>query len=154
MLLEVGKVDKPHGVRGEVVVSLLTNRDERVAPGTTLSLKDGSTVTIESSKPFQARWIVRFVGVATREAAEALHGKALFAEPIDDPDELWVHELIGCAVIDASDGRELGTVKSVEENPASDLLVLDSGPLIPLRFVTDSEPGRITVELPAGLLDL
>jgi hypothetical protein len=49
----------------------------------------------------------------------------------------------------------LGTVEGVEANPASDLLVLDGGVLIPLRFVVASEPGvRITVEVPDGLLDL
>ena len=154
MLLEVGKIDKPHGVRGEVVVSLSTNRDERVAPGTVLTLKDGSTLTIESSKPLQHRWIVRFAGVGSRLGAEALHGKALFAEPLDDPDALWVHDLIGSTVLDASTNEQIGVVESVEENPASDLLVLDTGHLIPLRFVTDRAGRQITVDLPEGLLDL
>ena len=49
----------------------------------------------------------------------------------------------------------LGTVVSVEANPASDLLVLDGGALIPLRFVVGNEPGvRVTVDVPDGLLDL
>ncbi len=44
---------------------------------------------------------------------------------------------------------------SVEANPASDLLVLDGGGLIPLRFVVGSSPGeRVTVDVPDGLLDL
>ena len=163
MLLEVGKIDKPHGVRGELVVSLSTNRDERVAPGTRLTLKDGTELVIESSRPLQHRWIVRFAGIGTREAADMLHGAALFAEPLDDPDALWVHELIGAVVVDQSDGAEIGTVTSVEENPASDLLVLDTGHLIPLRFVVSQDEGddgsggqarRITVDLPAGLLEL
>ena len=52
-------------------------------------------------------------------------------------------------------GAELGTVESVQANPASDLLVLDGGGLIPLRFVVDLEPGvRVTVDVPDGLLDL
>ena len=52
-------------------------------------------------------------------------------------------------------GSELGTVAGVEANPASDLLVLDGGGLIPLRFVVGSEPGvRVTVDIPDGLLDL
>ena len=154
MLLEVGKIDKPHGVRGEVVVSLSTNREERVAKGACLSLKDGSTLTVESSKPFQHRWIVRFAEVMTREGADMLHGALLFAEPLDDPDALWIHELIGATVVDASDGAEIGTVQSIEENPASDLLVLDTGHLIPLRFVVSREGGRVTVDIPEGLLDL
>ena len=106
------------------------------------------------SKPHQTRWIVRFEEVPDRDAADALHGALLLAEPIDDPTELWVHELIGATVVDAKDGRELGTVATVEDNPASDLLVLDGGALIPLRFVVESEAGRLTVDLPDGLLDL
>jgi hypothetical protein len=41
----------------------------------------------------------------------------------------------------------------VESNPASDLLVLDDSTLIPLTFVIASEPGRLTVDLPPGLLE-
>jgi 16S rRNA processing protein RimM len=79
----------------------------------------------------------------------------LFAEPIDDPDTLFVHDLIGSTVVDAITGAELGVVEAVEANPASDLLVLaGSGALIPVRFVTDRAPGRLTVEVPDGLLDL
>ncbi|HEX7166994.1 MAG TPA: ribosome maturation factor RimM [Acidimicrobiales bacterium] len=154
MLLEVGRVDKPHGIRGELVVSLSTNRTERVAVGSRLTTKAGRTLTVASSKPHQTRWIVRFEEVPDRAAADVLHGELLLAEPIDDPEELWVHELIGAVVVDAADGRELGRVATVEDNPASDLLVLDGGALIPLRFVVSSEVGRLTVDLPEGLLDL
>ena len=58
-------------------------------------------------------------------------------------------------MVEDTAGTRLGTVVSVEANPASDLLVLDGGALIPLRFVVGSVPGRrVTVELPDGLLDL
>ncbi|MGH8917737.1 MAG: ribosome maturation factor RimM, partial [Actinomycetes bacterium] len=66
---------------------------------------------------------------------------------------LWVHDLIGAAVSDPS-GRALGRVRDVEANPASDLLVLDDGTLVPLRFVTAHAPGRLTIDPPPGLLDL
>jgi 16S rRNA processing protein RimM len=154
LLLEVGRIDKPHGLRGDVVVALITDRTERVAVGATLHTKDARALRVSSARPHQNRWIVQFEGVTTRNDADALHGAALYAEPIDDPDTLWVHELIGATVVDAADGRELGQVDSVEENPASDLLVLDSGALIPLRFVTEREAGRIVVDVPPGLLDL
>ena len=155
-LLEVGRIDKPHGIRGEVVVSLTTDRTERVAAGSTLTAGD-RVLVVESSKPLQHRWIVRFAGVDTREDAEALHGAVLRAEPLHDVDDdvLWVHELIGSTVVDAGDGRELGVVESVEANPASDLLVLaGSGALIPSRFVVAHSQGRVEVDLPDGLLDL
>jgi 16S rRNA processing protein RimM len=149
-LLEVGRVAKPHGLRGEVVVALSTNRPERVAVGTVLHTDDGP-LTVTASRPHQHRWIVRFDGVGSREAAEALHGVVLLAEPLDDPDALWVHELIGGTVVDQH-GTEHGPVVSVEVNPASDLLVLEGGGLVPLTFVTDHVDGRISVDIPDGLL--
>ena len=109
-----------------------------------------------SSKPFgTGRYLVSFEGVDDRAAAEALRGVELFAEPIEVPGTLWVHELVGATVRDPA-GTELGTVEAVEANPASDLLVLDSGGLIPLRFVTAHDPaaGVVDVDIPEGLLDL
>jgi 16S rRNA processing protein RimM len=155
-VLEVGRVVKPHGLRGEVVVELVTNRSERVAPGSVLTTAAGP-LAVERSRPFEAtgtgRWIVGFDGVCDRAAAEALRGAVLKAEPLDVPGALWVHRLIGAEVVDPS-GRPVGTVEAVEANPASDLLVLDTGVLIPLRFVTAQQPGRVTVEVPDGLLEL
>ncbi len=71
------------------------------------------------------------------------------------PGTLWVHELVGSLVRDAT-GTSLGRIASVEANPASDLLVLESGGLIPLRFVTghDAEGGTVDVDIPEGLLEL
>jgi 16S rRNA processing protein RimM len=155
-LLEVGRITKAHGLRGEVVVALVTNRSERVEPGSVLHGPNRALV-VESSRPFEAtgdgRWIVQFGGLFDRTGAEALRGTVLRAPPLDDPEALWAHELIGAEVVDAT-GAILGTVASVEANPASDLLVLAGGGLIPLRFVTGHEPGRVTVDIPAGLLEL
>jgi 16S rRNA processing protein RimM len=153
-MLQVGHVVKPHGLRGDVIVSLATNRYERVAPGSVLTTDDGRTLTVLRSSPHQGRFIVTFEGLSGIDDAEQARGTQLFAPPLDDPDALWIHELIGAQVEDVT-GRVLGTVDSVEANPASDLLVLDGGALIPLRFVVANEPGlRVTVELPDGLLDL
>jgi 16S rRNA processing protein RimM len=150
-MLDVGRVVKPHGLRGEVIVELLTNRTERADAGTILHTDDGP-MTITRSSRHQGRWIVQFEGVDTIDKANALRGTVLRAEPIEDPDALWVHELIGAQVVDTV-GTDLGTVKAVEANPASDLLVLEGGGLIPLTFVAKTEPGRITVDPPPGLLD-
>jgi hypothetical protein len=56
-------------------------------------------------------------------------------------------------VVATPDGTEHGRVASVEANPASDLLVLDDGRLVPLNFLVDRSPGRLVVDVPAGLLD-
>jgi 16S rRNA processing protein RimM len=150
-LLEVGRVAKPHGLKGEVIVELLTDRVERVAPGVALQTDQGALV-VEYSRPHQHRWIVAFEGVRDRTGADALRGVVLRAESIDDPETLWIHELIGSEVEDAA-GRPLGKVSAVEANPASDLLVLEAGGLIPLRFVVEHGPGRLVVDIPDGLIE-
>jgi 16S rRNA processing protein RimM len=153
-LLGVGRIVKPHGLRGDVIVSLTTNRHERAAVGSVLVAEDGRAFEIVRSTPHQGRFIVTFAGVDGIAAAEALRDTPLLAAPIEDPDALWVHELIGSVVVDIT-GAELGRVTAVHANPASDLLVLDGGGLIPLRFVTRSDPGvRVVVDIPDGLLDL
>lgn len=153
-LLAVGRIVKPHGLRGDVIVSLTTNREERLAAGSTLRSGDGREWVVVRSSAHQGRFIVTFEGVNGIEAADELRDTELFAPPIDDPSQLWVHELVGAQAVDAS-GRELGRVEEVQANPASDLLVLTGGALIPLRFVVGLEPGvRVTVDVPDGLLDL
>ena len=101
------------------------------------------------------RYLVQFEGVTDRDGAERLRGADLEAEPVEVPGTLWVHELIGAQVRDAA-GAVLGLVASVEANPASDLLVLESGGLIPVRFVTghDAQAGTVEVDIPDGLLEL
>jgi 16S rRNA processing protein RimM len=150
-LLEVGRVVRAHGLTGEVAVKLLTDRSERVDPGTVL-YAGGVALEVRSSQPYRDGFLVRFAGVEDREGAEALRGSILSAPPLDDPEAFWVHELIGATVVDL-DGIERGAVVAVEANPASDLLVLDGGGLVPLRFVIERLPGRLVVELPAGLLE-
>jgi 16S rRNA processing protein RimM len=147
----VGRVGRAHGIQGEVAVTLVTDRHERVAPGAELWAGERRLV-VDSSRPHGGRFLVRFAGVADRSAAEALQGVVLSAEPLDDPDALWVHDLLGAEVV-GTDGAHLGTVVAVEANPASDLLVLDGGGLVPLTFLVRAEAGRLLVDPPAGLLD-
>lgn len=150
-LLEVGRVGKAHGLRGDVVVRLTSDRTERVAPGSELQTAE-RTLVVNASRPHQKGFIVTFEGVDSREGAEALRGQLLYATPLDDPDTLWVHELIGARVQEV-DGTARGVVDAVQENPASDLLVTDDGALIPLTFVVDASDGLVVVDVPAGLFE-
>ena len=151
-LLEVGYVARAHGLRGEVAVVLTTDRVERLNPGTVLHTDLGD-LTVEASRPHHDRWIVTFAGHATREQAEDLRGQALRAAPLDDPSELWVHDMVGAVVLTPA-GERLGRCVAVMANPASDLIELDSGALIPVAFVVDHGPGTLTVDPPDGLFDL
>ena len=82
--LEVGRVLRAHGLRGEVVVDLSTDRWERLEPGARL-WADDQPVEVLSARPHQQLWLVSFVGVRGRDAAEALAGHRLSAPPVADP---------------------------------------------------------------------
>jgi 16S rRNA processing protein RimM len=151
--LELGRIAKAHGLRGEVIAVITSDRPERTVPGAVWQL-DGGRYTVTSIRPHQHRWIAKLDGVDTREAADALRGSIIRGEQLEDPDALWVHELVGAEVLTA-DGRRWGQVRAVVANPASDLLELDDGTLIPEVFVTDSSglPARVVVDPPDGLLE-
>lgn len=156
-LLEVGKIGKPHGLQGEVAVDLTTTRTDRLDPGASLvaaPLGGGARVTlvVEHARPHLGRFLVTFADVTDRAAAQRLTNARLFAEPSESDGELFVHELIGAVVVDAA-GIERGPVIAVEANPASDLLVLEDGSLVPMRFVTRMEGGIVHIDAPDGLFE-
>ncbi len=140
-------------MRGEVFVQLITDNPARVEPGARLRTPDRE-LTVETARvASNGRRVVKFAEIADRTAAEKYANVALYAEPIHDPDALWVHELIGGAVVEV-DGTDRGRCVSVIANPASDLLELDSGALVPSVFVVSNVDGVITVDVPDGLFDL
>ena len=155
--LEVGRIGRAHGLRGEVSITFVSNRPERVAPGAILRAGDRGLV-IATARQHQGKWLVKFEGVDDRNSAEALRGTILTAEPLTataklDDGEFWVHELIGSTVVD-TDGNPLGRVVGIEANPAHDLLVLDSDALVPMVFVVERVGDVIVVDPPAGLFEL
>ena len=152
-MLEIGRITSPHGVGGDVNVVLTSNRTERLDRGSVLSIPSGP-MTVISARPHKNGFIVKFEGVNFRDQSEALRNTVLSAEPIDDPDELWIHELFDAMVIDQGD-ESRGRVARVLENPASDILELDTGHLVPVQFIVSYEPGvEIRVDVPDGLFDL
>lgn len=151
-LLEIGRIGKAHGLKGEVTALITSDRPERTTAGAVWMLDDGPR-TVLSIRPHQQRWIAVLEGVSTREGAEALSGQIISAEAIDDPEAMWVHDLVG-ATVTTPDGRTWGSVVAVLDNPADDLLELDDGTLIPVAFVTDQSglPETLVVDPPDGLL--
>lgn len=116
-LVVVGRIVKAHGIRGEVVVDVLSDVPGRFDAGATVVLA-GDERTIASSRPHQGRLLVRFDGVPDRTAAELLRGAVLEAPAADvsDEDTYYAHELVGMAVVDA-DGGDLGRVSALIELP-------------------------------------
>ena len=150
-LLEVARIGKAHGLKGELSVRLISNVSERIESGSVLYLQDERKMVVKSSKQHKQHHLVLFEGVESRTAADALVGELLFGLPINDPEIMWAHELIGSSVLDG-DGTTIGEVVAIETNPASDLLVLKGGAMIPLTFVVEQKDRMIQVDIPHGLL--
>lgn len=155
-LLEVGRIGRAHGVNGDVFLVLSTDRVERAAVGSKLWVVD-RWLTVSQSSSSNGRWRIHLDGVDDRTDAESLAGTTVFAEPLDDPAALWVHQLIGSAVVEI-DGTTRGRCVSVIANPAADLLELDSGALVPVNFVCSLDAAGdetiLTIDPPDGLFDL
>lgn len=150
--LEVGRIIKAQGLKGQVLVDLWTDRTERLIPGTELAT-DRGTLTVVASGAHQQRFIVTFEGIESREEAERWRGVVLSAPRLEDESVIWIDQLYDAEVYDAQ-GVRRGVVTGVEANPASDLLVLDSGALVPLTFVTRVDANvRIDVDVPEGLFE-
>lgn len=152
--LEIARVARAHGLRGDVVLAPISNRPERFATGSVLFDGDAPR-RITASRRQGDRYVVRFEGIGDRDAAERLRGHVLSGDPLAElpAGELWVHDLVGAAVHDQH-GRDLGAVTHVEANPAHDLLVTDRGVMIPMVFVAELIAGAVVVEVPAGLVEL
>ncbi len=151
-LLEVGVIRRPHGVKGDTYVDLVTDREDRLAVGSRLWAR-GQWRTLTASKRLPQRWLVHFEGFDDRTAIEELTNAPLYAEPVADPEALWVHELLQSEVVEV-DGTGRGRCVAVLANPAHDLLELDSGALVPITFVLTCIDGVTTIDPPPGLFDL
>jgi 16S rRNA processing protein RimM len=113
----VGRVVKPHGLRGEVAVDVLSDVPDRLAAGVPVTVGERRT-TIVSSRPHQGRLLLVFDGIPDRTAAEELRGARVLADPVDR-DELDVYladELLGLPVRDER-GAPLGQVVAFVELP-------------------------------------
>ena len=139
-LLEVGRiVAKPHGLRGDVIVTLTTNRDERVAPGSVLRTgRPGLRVDRSVAAPGRLHRDLRR-GRGHRRGRGPPGHRAVRARP--GRSRRPVGPRADRGPVEDTAGPTLGTVEAVQANPASDLLVLEGGVLIPLRFVVAPSPG-------------
>jgi 16S rRNA processing protein RimM len=167
----VGRIGKPHGLRGEVTVEVRTDEPERrFVAGTSLTAEPprGSasglaSLEIESLRWHQTTLLVKFAELTDRTSAEGVRGTLLLAhldptEAPEDPDEFYDHQLVGLRV-ENLDGAEIGEVTGLVHG-AQDLLEVRASDgretLVP--FVTALVPevdvagGRVVVADRPGLV--
>jgi 16S rRNA processing protein RimM len=170
MRLVIGRVGRPHGLRGEVTVEVRTDDPaDRFRPGAVLRTDppERGPLKVSAARWHSGRLLLCFDGCADREDAEALRNTMLEIDsadlaPLADPEEFYDHDLIGLAVVTFA-GEDVGVVADVLHH-GQDLLVIDGagprkGAEIMIPFVTaivpevSLEAGRIVIDPPPGLLD-
>ena len=132
MQLVVGRITRPHGVRGEVSVEVRTDEpDRRFAVGSMLATDpaEAGPLTVASARWNTGRLLIGFDGITDRDQAESLRGIWLTLDSAqagssDDPDEFHDHELIGLTVVTVS-GEPVGRVTDVRHY-GQDLLVIEA----------------------------
>jgi 16S rRNA processing protein RimM len=164
----VGRIGRPHGVRGDVVVGVRTDEPElRFARGSRLDTDpaEAGPLTVAGTRWHSGELLVRFEGVSDRDAAAGLRGTWLTVDsatiaPPADPDEFRDADLVGLSVRTA-DGTHVGTVEDVLHS-GQDVLVIKSpdGREVMVPFVkplvpeVDVPAGTLTINPPDGLLSL
>jgi len=164
----VGRIGRPHGIRGDVVVGVRTDEPElRFARGSQLDTDPAEVgpLTVAGSKWHSGELLVRFEGVSDRDAAAELRGTWLTVDsatiaPLEDPDEFRDGDLVGLSVRTV-DGTPVGTVDDVLHS-GQDVLVIKSadGREVMVPFVKPIVPdvdipgGTLTINPPDGLLNL
>lgn len=170
MRVVVGRIGRPHGIRGEVTVEPRTDEpDQRFADGAVLSIQGTDRILVVHRAHWHSgRLLLSFDGVDDRDAAEGLRGSILEVERSaderpDDPEEFYDSQLVGCAAV--IDDETVGEVTEVVHLPAQDLLSVrlsgaaDGTPDVLVPFVraivptVDLAARRVVLTPPPGLLD-
>jgi 16S rRNA processing protein RimM len=169
LYLLLGEILRPHGVRGEIRVRVLTEYPERLPQmpqvyiGNSPEAPADRPFAIERARVQQDYALVKLSGIDTRDQAEMLRGQFLMVEtkdavPLED-DEIYLYELIDMTVVTEA-GDALGRLMEVIETGANDVYVIDSPEygevLIPATpeviLSVDTVTRTLTVRLLDGLL--
>jgi 16S rRNA processing protein RimM len=173
MHVTVGRIGRPHGIRGDVVVSVRTDEPElRFVAGARLDTDpaDVGPLTVAAMRWHSGALVVRFAGIRDRDAAAALGGTWLSVDSdtlpaLADPDEFRDHDLVGLSV-QTTDGQAVGVVADVLHYGQDVLAVrplaagagADAEILVPFvkAIVTDVDVanGVLVIDPPPGLLNL
>lgn len=168
--LAVARFRKPHGLKGEAAVWVLTDEPEEVlAVGRRLTPVDddgtpvGEPLEIERARAFHGSWLIKFKEVADRGVLEQWN-QVLLGVPTSElaplgEREFFEHEIPGASVL--VDGQVIGEATGVIDVPGGKLLCVDIGGkevMVPFRqpilLGVDRVQRRIEIDPPPGLLEL
>ena len=164
-LLLVGRVARPHGIRGQVVVNPDTDFvNERFVVGQVLLIGAQASPEpreIREVRIHQGRPILALAGIESMDDAESLAGQDVWLplaslEPLPDG-VFYRHDLVGCEVLDTKD-TIIGRVTAVEGTLERSHLVVDGQVMIPMVedicVTIDLAARRVIVNPPEGLIEI
>jgi 16S rRNA processing protein RimM len=147
----LGLITGAHGIKGEVKIRSFTEEPKAIGSYGPLQTADGRVIAFARLRVAKDHFIGAITGVVDRTAAEALRGTELFGlRSAVAADEVLLADLTGRRVLHGS--SILGTATGFHNFGAGELLELDTGLLIPVRFITQFAPD-VVVDLPDGFLD-
>ena len=165
VFLAVGKLRRPHGLKGDVQMEIFTDFPERLHPGSTLYLGEAHTpLRIASVRQQDTLLLLRFEGYTNPEGAGELRNQILYVKTAEIPalpdGEFYHHQLLGLCLSDEQ-GQDLGIITDILETGANDVLVarLPSGKELLLPLIDqvvlkiDIEHGQVLVRLLPGLIE-
>jgi 16S rRNA processing protein RimM len=129
-MLAVGRVIRPHGVRGELLLESLTDFPEHLAKVETVYLGDEAVPhRLLAARVHRHQLILRLEGCQDRDCADEYRGQVVqimaeAAAPLP-PGAYYHHQLVGCRVV-SDEGEDLGTVVDILETGANDVYVVDT----------------------------
>jgi 16S rRNA processing protein RimM len=128
--IAVGKIRRPHGVHGELVMELLTDFPERLEPGKIVFAgEEHEPLKIEQIRPHNEGALIAFDGLMDREEVGRLRNTMIFVPTNSLPDlpegEFYYHELFGLKAVTET-GEVLGEITEVIETGANDVYVITS----------------------------
>jgi 16S rRNA processing protein RimM len=130
VFLAVGKLRRPHGVHGEMLMDVLTDFPERLAPGVRVFIgEDHQPFLIRSCRSQMEALLVAFQGYATPEAVGLLRNRLVCVRADEIPDlgegEYYHHEILGMKVVDEG-GALIGFITDILESAAHDIFVVQT----------------------------
>jgi 16S rRNA processing protein RimM len=161
---KIGKLGKTHGVKGELSFMFDDDVFDRVDADYLVLCVDGILVPFfieEYRFRSDSTAIVKFEDINTQERARELTGCDVYfpRDLVDnDDDELSLAQLVGFELVEATSGKPIGRIASIDDTTMNILFEMEDGTLIPasddLIIAIDPKEQTITINLPDGLLDL
>jgi 16S rRNA processing protein RimM len=159
----VGLIRRPHGLRGEILLELVTDFPERIHSDIAVFLGHGrKREVVESTRSHHRGLLIKFRGIDSLETAHALRGQTVYVPSIDrpalEPGRYYHHQILGADVINERD-ESIGSLSEILQTGANDVFVVKPSVgreiLLPVIasvvLLVDPERRIIRVRVPDGL---